>query len=255
MVNIRKNKIKHKLANGEMTSTLMTPFPVTAGFIDFVGPYGFDGVWIENEHGAIDFADIPDMTRAADLWDMTSIVRVSLNLPSVIYRTLDVGAQGIVMPHVNTATEARIVAESSKFYPLGNRGMYTSRQGIGVEDYSLKANDETLVMIMIEDIIAVENLDEILTIDNVDNIDVFLVAPGDLGQSMGLHDRSDPKVIATIDKAIDKIIGSGKIAGTLVDSTNVESYIDKGVKYFCMGIAPWLQNGSADFLNRINKHS
>ena len=62
-------------------------------------------------------------------------------------------------------------------------------------------------------------------VDNVDNIDVFLVAPGDLGQSMGLHDRSDPKVIATIDKAIDQIIGSGKIAGTLVDSTNVESYI------------------------------
>ena len=252
---IRPNKIKHKLLNNEIVTVAMGDFTITAGFIDFIGQYGFDGVWIETEHGAIDFADIPDMTRAADLWDMTSIVRVNLNLPSVIYRTFDVGAQGIIMPHVNTADEARIVAESSKFYPLGNRGMFTSRQGIGVEDYTLKANDETLVIIMIEDIIAVENLDEILTIDNVDNIDVFLVAPGDLGQSMGLHDRTDPKVIATIDKAIDQIIGSGKIAGTLVDSTNVESYIDKGVKYLCMGIAPWLQNGSADFLNRINKHS
>jgi len=252
---IRPNKIKHKLLNNEIVTVAMGDFTITAGFIDFIGQYGFDGVWIETEHGAIDFADIPDMTRAADLWDMTSIVRVNLNLPSVIYRTFDVGAQGIIMPHVNTADEARIVAESSKFYPLGNRGMFTSRQGIGVEDYTLKANDETLVIVMIEDIIAVENLDEILTIDNVDNIDVFLVAPGDLGQSMGLHDRSDPKVIATIDKAIDKIVGSGKIAGTLVDSTNVESYIDKGVKYLCMGIAPWLQNGSADFLNRINKHS
>ena len=68
------------------------------------------------------------------------------------------------------------VAESSKFYPLGNRGMYTSRQGIGVEDYSLKANDETLVIVMIEDIIAVENLDEILT---VDNIDVFYFSNGE----------------------------------------------------------------------------
>ena len=252
MVNIRKNKIKHKLANGEITSTLMTPFPITAGFIDFIGQYGFDGVWIETEHGAIDFADIPDITRAADLWDMTSTVRLSLNLPSVIYRTFDVGAQGIVMPHVNTADEARIVAESSKFYPLGNRGMFTSRQGIGVEDYTLKANDETLVIVMIEDIIAVENLAEILT---VDNIDVFLVAPGDLGQSMGLHDRSDPKVLAVIDQAIRQIVESGKTAGTLVDSANVESYIDKGVKYFCTVITPWLQSGSADFLNHINKHS
>ena len=252
MVNIRKNKIKHKLANGEITSTLMTPFPITAGFIDFIGQYGFDGVWIETEHGAIDFADIPDITRAADLWDMTSIIRLNLNLPSVIYRTFDVGAQGIVMPHVNTADEARIVAESSKFYPLGNRGMFTSRQGIGVEDYTLKANNETLVIVMIEDIIAVENLAEILT---VDNIDVFLVAPGDLGQSMGLHDRSDPKVLAVIDQAIRQIVESGKTAGTLVDSANVESYIDKGVKYFCTVITPWLQSGSADFLNHINKHS
>ena len=252
MINIRKNRVKHKLANGEITSTLMTPFPITPGLIDFIGQYGFDGIWIETEHGAIDFADIPDMTRAADLWAMTSIVRLNLNLPSVIYRTFDVGAQGIVMPHVNTAAEARIVAESSKFYPLGNRGMFTSRQGIGIKDYTLKANNETLVIIMIEDIIAVENLTEILT---VDNIDVFLVAPGDLGQSMGLLDRTDPKVLSAIDKAITQIVESGKTAGTLVDSTNVESYIDKGVKYFCTVITPWLQSGSAEFLNKIEKHS
>ena len=111
---------------------------------------------------------------------------------------------------------------------------------------------ETLVIIMIEDIIAVENLTEILT---VDNIDVFLVAPGDLGQSMGLLDRTDPKVLSAIDKAITQIVESGKTAGTLVDSTNVESYIDKGVKYFCTVITPWLQSGSAEFLNKIEKHS
>ena len=253
MVNIRKNKIKHKLANGEMTSTLMTPFPITAGFIDFIGPYGFDGVWIENEHGAIDFADIPDMTRAADLWDMTSIVRVSLNLPSVIYRTLDVGAQGIVMPHVNTATEARIVAESSKFYPLGNRGMYTSRQGIGVEDYTLKANDATLVIVMIEDIIAVENLDEILT---VDNIDVFYLASGDLSQSMGLYDQPNhPQVLKTIDESITKIIGSGRIAGIGVTDSNLESYIEQGVSLVVTKIQPWLEKGAKKFLDHCKKRN
>ena len=248
MVNIRKNKIKHKLANGEMTSTLMTPFPITAGFIDFVGPYGFDGVWIENEHGAIDFADIPDMTRAADLWDMTSIVRVNLNLPSVIYRTFDVGAQGIIMPHVNTAAEARIVAESSKFYPLGNRGMFTSRQGIGVEDYTLKANDETLVVILIEDIIAVENLDEILT---VENIDVFFVASSDLAQSMGLiNGENHPKVVKIIDDSISKILDAGKIAGFHVVDSDVEDYVSKGVKFISTSVEQWIEKGAKNFLDR-----
>ena len=245
---IRKNKIKHKIANGEIASAVMAPFSITAGFIDFIGQYGFDGVWIETEHGAIDFADIPDMTRAADLWGMTSIVRVNLNLPSVIYRTFDVGAQGIVMPHVNTAAEARIVAESSKFYPLGNRGMYTSRQGIGVEDYTLKANEETLVVILIEDIIAVENLDEILT---VDNIDVFFVASSDLAQSMGLiNGENHPKVVKIIDDSISKILDAGKIVGFHVVDSDVEDYVSKGVKFISTSVEQWIEKGAKNFLNR-----
>ena len=250
---IRPNKIKHKLLNNEIVTVAMGDFTITAGFIDFIGQYGFDGVWIETEHGAIDFADIPDMTRAADLWGMTSIVRVNLNLPSVIYRTFDVGAQGIVMPHVNTAAEARIVAESSKFYPLGNRGMYTSRQGIGVEDYTLKANEETLVVILIEDIIAVENLDEILT---VDNIDVFYLASGDLSQSMGLYDQPNhPQVLKTIDESITKIIGSGRIAGIGVTDSNVESYIEQGVSLVVTKIQPWLEKGAKKFLDHCKKRN
>ena len=245
---IRPNKIKHKLLNNEIVTVAMGDFTITAGFIDFIGQYGFDGVWIETEHGAIDFADIPDMTRAADLWGMTSIVRVNLNLPSVIYRTFDVGAQGIVMPHVNTAAEARIVAESSKFYPLGNRGMYTSRQGIGVEDYTLKANEETLVVILIEDIIAVENLDEILT---VDNIDVFFVASSDLAQSMGLiNGENHPKVVKIIDDSISKIIDAGKIAGFHVVDSDVEDYVSKGVKFISTSVEQWIEKGAKNFLDR-----
>ena len=250
---IRPNKIKHKLLNNEIVTVAMGDFTITAGFIDFIGQYGFDGVWIETEHGAIDFADIPDMTRAADLWGMTSIVRINLNLPSVIYRTFDVGAQGIIMPHVNTAAEARIVAESSKFYPLGNRGMHTSRQGIGLEDYTLKANDETLVIVMIEDIIAVENLDEILT---VDNIDVFYLASGDLSQSMGLYDQPNhPQVLKTIDESITKIIGSGRIAGIGVTDSNVESYIEQGVSLVVTKIQPWLEKGAKKFLDHCKKRN
>ena len=245
---IRPNKIKHKLLNNEIVTVAMGDFTITAGFIDFIGQYGFDGVWIETEHGAIDFADIPDMTRAADLWGMTSIVRVNLNLPSVIYRTLDVGAQGIVMPHVNTVAEARIVAESSKFYPLGNRGMYTSRQGIGVEDYTLKANEETLVVILIEDIIAVENLDEILT---VDNIDVFFVASSDLAQSMGLiNGENHPKVVKIIDDSISKILDAGKIVGFHVVDSDVEDYVSKGVKFISTSVEQWIEKGAKNFLNR-----
>ena len=180
MTEIRENRAKRRLQRGE-TVTAVSGFN-TADMIDSMGPLGFDAFWIEGEHGPVDFAEIPDVTRACDLWGRSSIVRVNLNLPGVIYRTLDVGAQGIVVPHVNTAEEARAVVDAAKFHPLGNRGNFTSRQGYGVADYASKANDETLVIVLIEDVVAIDNLDEIIA---VDHIDVFFVAPGDLAQTMG----------------------------------------------------------------------
>ena len=108
---------------------------------------------------------------------------MNLNLAGVIYRTLDVGAQGVVVPHVDTAEQAREVVDAGKFAPIGHRGNYGGRQSFGVEDYLTTANDETLLVVLIEDVVAIENLDEILT---VDHIDCFFVAPGDLSQSMGL---------------------------------------------------------------------
>jgi len=250
-MNIRQNKIKHKLSNGDIATAVMTPMPITADLIEYMGPYGFDGVWIETEHAAIDFADIPDMTRAADLWNMTSIVRLNLNLPGVIYRTLDVGAQAIVMPHVDTKLQAEEVVKAAKFYPLGARGNYTSRQGIGVENFAQKANDETMIVVLIEDILAVNNLKEIL---EVDHIDVFYVAPGDLAQSMGLLGQPNhPEVLKTVDKALIQIQDAGRVAGTLVNDASVESYLEKGVKFVTTAIAPWLEKGAKDFLVRCNK--
>ena len=250
-MNIRRNKVKHKLFSGEIATVVMTPIPITADLIEYMGPYGFDGVWIETEHAAIDFAEIPDMTRAADLWDMTSVVRLNLNLPGVVYRTLDVGAQAIAVPHVDTKLQAEQVVKAAKFYPLGARGNYTSRQGIGVENYAQKANDETMVIVLIEDILAIENLAEILT---VDHIDVFFVAPGDLAQSMGLLGQaSHPEVLQKVDQAITQIIASGRVAGTLVNDGNVGSYLEKGVRFVTTSVAPWLEKSAKEFLNRCNK--
>ena len=247
MPSLRENRVKRKLERGEVASVvsgLMTP-----DLVDMLGPLGFDGVWIETEHGPIDFADIPDLTRAADLWGMTSVVRVNQNVPGVIYRTFDVGAQGVVVPHVNTAAEARAVVDAGKFAPLGARGMATSRQGYGVSDYLTFANDETLLVVLIEDIVAVGNLPEIL---QVDHIDVFFVAPGDLAQSMGLIGQLDaPRVKETIDGALAQIVAAGRTAGALVSDANVESYLEKGARFLMVGWQTWAAAGSHAFLDRV----
>jgi 2-keto-3-deoxy-L-rhamnonate aldolase RhmA len=244
---LRENRVKRKLERGEVASVVSGQ--MTPDLVDMLGPLGFDGVWIETEHGPTDFADIPDMTRAADLWGMTSVVRVNQNVPGVIYRTFDVGAQGVVVPHVNTAAEARAVVDAGKFAPLGARGMATSRQGYGVSNYLAHANDETLLVVLIEDIVAVENLSEIL---QVDNIDVFFVAPGDLAQSMGLIGQiGNPRVQETIDGALAQVVAAGRTSGALVSDANVESYLGKGVRFLMTGWSAWAASGATAFLDRV----
>ena len=247
MTEIRENRAKRMLQRGE-TVTAVSGFN-TSDVIDSMGPLGFDAFWIEGEHGPVDYADIPDVTRACDLWGKSSIVRVNLNLPGVIYRTLDVGAQGIVVPHVNTAEEARAVVDAAKFHPLGNRGNFTSRQGYGVADYASKANDETLVIVLIEDVVAVDNLDEIL---GVDHIDVFFVAPGDLAQTMGyLGQAEHPEVVAVVESAIQRIVSAGRTAGAMVSDGNVEARMAAGARFLLSTWMPWLEAGARSYLDRV----
>ena len=246
---MRPNRVKHKLAAGELATGVMG-LGMTADLIEFLGPLGFDSVWLEGEHGPLDYRDIPDMSRAADLWGLTSIVRVNENRYGPIYRVLDLGAQGVCVPHVNTRAEAEAVADASKFFPLGKRGMATSRQGYGVTDFLERANDETLAIILIEDIVAVENLDEIL---EVEGVDIFYVAPGDLGQSLGHLDSSLPEVQSVIDRALQTIVASGRHAGTLVTSANVARYADMGVGFVTTGFNAWVAEGAKDFLVKAQR--
>ena len=251
MAELRKNVAKHKLADGGIVSVGMGP--MSPDLIEHFGLMGFDAIWLEGEHGPVDYGDIPDLTRACDLWGKSSLVRVNQHEPGVIYRTLDVGAQGVAIPHVNTAEEAMAVVDAAKFGPIGHRGSSTSRQGIGVADYFAKANDESMIVILIEDIVAVDNLDSIL---KVDHIDVFFVAPGDLAQSMGhAGGYSHPDVTAVVEESIKRIDAAGRVAGTLVTASTVERYVKLGARFFSVSWMPWLMEGAQRYLDTVEAAS
>jgi 4-hydroxy-2-oxoheptanedioate aldolase len=243
---IRPNRVKDKLAAGQVATILSgTNDP---DLIDQLGTLDVDGIWLEGEHGGVDYADLGNLTRACDLWGKTSVVRVMDNDYATIYRTLDRGAQGIVVPHVNTRAEAVAVVEAAKFAPLGRRGMFTSRQGFGVGDYLKTANDQSVLMVLIEDIVGVRNLDEIL---KVDHIDVFFVAPNDLATSMGhIGNMAHPDVQRTIDVAIGNIVQAGRVAGTLVSLDNIERYTRLGVRAVMTSFFPWIQAGAKTLIER-----
>ena len=157
----------------------------------------------------------------------------------------------MAIPHVNTKSEAEAVVSASKFAPLGMRGSFTSRQGIGVDNYFSKANDATLTIILIEDIVAVNNLDEIL---EVDHIDVFYVAPGDLAQSMGMPGGAgSTEVTKVVGDSIKQIASSGKVAGTLVTEQTISRYVDMGASFFSFSWLPWLAQGAGQMQKEIDK--
>ncbi len=238
--------MKEKLAQGE-NAYIITGL-THSDDIDAIGPIGIDAVWLEGEHGAVDPADLGNLTRACDIWGMTSIVRVNKNDQALIYRTLDRGAQGIVVPHVNSKEEAQNVVDGGKFSPLGNRGMFTSRQGYGVPNYFKVANEETLLIALIEDIVAVRNLDEILT---VEEIDVFFIAPADLAASMGhIGNKSHPDVQETIDSTLLKIVAAGRTVGTVVNNQNVSKYVSAGVRVLLTSVNSWIVDGATEFMKR-----
>ena len=247
MALIRPNKAKQKLQNGEAI-TVVSGLQ-TSEIIDFLGPIGFDAAWIECEHGSVDWDALGDMTRACDLWEMSSVTRVNSNDPGLITRTLDRGSMGIVVPHVNSKDAAEQAAQSSKYSPLGYRGMFGGRQSFGVGDYFHQANDQTMVVVLLEEAEALANLDEILS---VPDIDVYFVAPSDLSQTMGhIGNAGHPDVLKAIDEAIAKITGAGKVAGTLVNDGNVEAYKQKGVQFLMTPWVSWVAQGGADFVKKV----
>ena len=244
---MRENRIKRQLQAGQ--TAIAVSGHHNADMIDFLGQFGFDGVWLEGEHGPVDWDAIGDLSRACDLWGMASVTRVNNNDPGTIMRALDRGTMGIVVPHVNTREAAEQAMKSAKFAPIGYRGMFGGRQSFGVPDYLQRANDQTLVVVLIEEIEAVNNLADILT---VDNIDVFFVAPADLAQTMGhIGNHTHPDVQATIDKALAQIVAAGKTAGTLATDDNVARYRDAGVRFFLTGWTNWVSQGAKGFLQKV----
>ncbi len=244
---IRSNRAKEKLQAGEAVSVISGH--MSSEIIDFLGPLGFDAAWLECEHGPVSWEQISDMTRACDLWGMASVTRVNSNDAGLITRTLDRGSMGIVVPHVNTKAAAEQAMMSAKFAPLGYRGMFGGRQSFGVPDYFHTANGQTMVVVLLEEAQALQNLEEILA---VDYIDVFFVAPSDLSQTMGhIGNPGHPEVQQAIDEAIAQIVSAGRVAGTLVNDDNAASYAEKGVQFLMTSWNAWAARGAAEFLGRL----
>jgi 4-hydroxy-2-oxoheptanedioate aldolase len=246
---MRTNTLKAKLAAGQ-AATIVAPLGSSASLVEMLGYFGFDGVFIDCEHGPSGWEDVEHMVRAAELAGYSAVVRVPDHAEATITRALDRGAAGIQVPHVNSAAEALAVVQAAKFAPLGHRGWSGGRAAYGVDatSFSKHANEQTLVAAMLEETQALDNLDELL---RVEHIDVFFVAPGDLAQSMGLPgETSHPHVTAAIDDALRRIRAAGRVSGTLTTPAMLDHHLELGVQFLYVALGALLAPAAADFVKR-----
>ncbi len=147
---------------------------------------GFEWLVVDMEHSAITFAQAQDLVRVISRAGSIPLVRVGENSQNFIKRAMDIGAYGVVVPMVNTASDAQRAVESVKYPPWGKRGVGLARaQGYGLsfETYKRWVNKETVVIAQIEHIEAVRNLEEILSIRGIDGT---IIGPYDLSASLGV---------------------------------------------------------------------
>jgi len=249
---MRVNALKQKLAAGQPAS-IIAPFGSSAAFVEMVGHLGFDGVFLDCEHGPAGWEDVEHMVRAAELAGCDSIVRIPDKTAGTITRALDRGAGGIQVPHVNTADEAHAVVERAKFSPIGHRGWAGGRSAFGIDmaRFAEHANANTMVVVMLEEAQALDNLDEIL---RVDNIDVYFIAPGDLSQSMGFPGQMDhPQVVAAIDDGLRRIRAAKRVAGALVTPATLSRHMELRVQYLYVGLASLLAPAAGEFTRQIRR--
>ncbi|MFR9805283.1 HpcH/HpaI aldolase family protein [Pseudonocardia sp. RS010] len=246
MAEIRPNLAKAKLLRGE---PVLVPQigPNSIPDNDTLEQMGVAGLldlaWIEMEHGPWVWNQIADVARTCDLVGISSLVRVDRNDPEILGRTLDRGVGGLVIPHVNTKAEAERIVEGALYAPLGARGMWRPRQSYGVEDYFEKANAETLVVATIEEVTAIDNMADILS---VEGIDCIFVAPVDLSQTMGpkyLDKPLHPDVQKVVQEALTECVRLGKACGTLTLPENFEAVLATGARFLRFPTEPFVRDG------------
>ena len=174
---------------------------------EMIRDVGLDWVFIDTEHTALDLQPLQSLLIA--LGDLPVIVRVPGNDPVHIKRVLDMGASGVLVPHIRSAEEARMAVAACKYPPQGIRGTgprRPSRYGLDEKEYLARANDSTIVVIMIETVEVVNDMDAVL---EVEGLDAFMFGAVDLSASMGLLPNfDDPRVLGTIDEVVAKAQGS-----------------------------------------------
>ncbi len=237
---MHKNLMKTKLSAGQcvLGGIARLAHPST---IEAMGYAGLDWVLIDGEHGSMSFETMETMCMYAYAGGITPVVRLHTISSSMIMRALDLGALGVMVPRVRTVADAEVVAAAARYHPEGTRGSGPSRGvrfgALPALEYYKLSNQEVLTILCIEEAEAIENIEGIAAVPGVD---ILLVAPNDLSQSLGVHgDHKHPKMLDAIAKTAAAARRHRKwlaIGLRTLDKRDLATYVDAGYDAVLVGV-------------------
>lgn len=253
---MRNSRVREKLSRRQpvLSTKINTQDPVV---VDMIGLIGFDCVWMCCEHIPLDGDRLAHLIRTASMNDLDSVVRIAKSGYSGYIHPLELGASGIMVPHCMSAEEACHLVRMTRFHPLGRRALDSGNADgnycmVPLADYMRHANENTLVILQVEDPEAIEQIDRIAAVDGVD---VVFVGPGDLSQGLGIPGQTDhPDVQEAIERVAQACEKHGRAWGLPVNAANAEKYLDMGA-LFCNAGADvlGLQDYYKDIRTRFSK--
>lgn len=199
---------------------------------------GFDWILIDAEHGPNDIPLIAAQLAAIARHPSHPVVRLPVGEPWLIKQALDIGAQTLMIPMVETGEQAELLAKALRYPPDGIRGMGASlgrASNFGrIADYADTANAQVCLIAQIESRLGVENADAILAVEGVDAV---LIGPADLSADMGYRGKATvPEVMETVEALIGKIRAAGKPAGIMTGDPEMIALARRaGVRFMATG--------------------
>lgn len=249
--NILENPFKRKLKNKELQLGLWVN-AVSPIMAEITATAGYDWLLFDGEHGPNTTADLLYQLMAIQPYKSHGIVRPLEGTRANIKQVLDLGAQTLLIPMVESAEQAEEIYKSMCYAPKGYRGVGASVARSGrwnrLPDYMEYCENELCLLVQVESRKGIENLDEIASVEGVDGV---FFGPADLSTDMGyLGDASVPEVMEVMERSVKRVCELGKAAGTLAVNVDVaKKFIEWGATFVAVGSDVLLYNEAVD--NRL----
>jgi 2-keto-3-deoxy-L-rhamnonate aldolase RhmA len=251
LVDITPNPFKRALRQRELQIGLWSTLCSNLG-AEIIAGAGFNWILLDTEHSPNELPDLVCQLQAMRGGTASPVVRAAWNDAVLIKRILDIGAQSILLPYVQTVEEAKRAVQAVRYPPRGIRGVSASSRASQfgrVKNYLTRADEEICLLVQIETRLALENLEAISAVDGIDGV---FIGPADLSASLGhLGDPQHPETQTALENAVRRLRLAGKPAGILATvEADARRYIEWGYRFVAVGIDTTLLANAADTLAR-----